>query len=294
MTQSTLLIGGNGQVGKEFEKILAPGSFVSLTRAEVDLTSPEALRQIITHYQPQVIINAAAHTSVDKAETESALSYAVNATAPKIMAEEAHKIGAYLVHISTDYVFDGKSSSPYKETDTVNPVSVYGQTKLEGEKFIQQISSRYIILRTAWVYGAYGKSNFVKTMLRLGAEREEVRVVADQIGTPTWAKDIANTISSIILAGLDTQKSGIYHYTNSGAASWYDFAVAIFEEAEALNYPLQIQRVIPITTDEYPTAATRPSYSVLACTKVSSMLLTKAPHWRHSLISMLQELRLSQ
>lgn len=288
MTQSILLIGGNGQVGSELEKIIAPqGNFVSLTRAQVDLSSPETLRQVITHYQPQIIINAAAYTAVDKAETESALSYAVNAIAPAVMAEEAKKLGASLLHISTDYVFDGKNSSPYRETDTVNPVSIYGQTKLAGETFIQEISSHYIILRTAWVYGAYGKSNFVKTMLRLGGERDIIRVVADQIGTPTWAKDIACTISSIIQT--DTE-SGTYHYTNSGAASWYDFAVAIFEEAQTLKFPLQKVRVIPITTSEYPTPATRPPYSVLACAKISAMLQNHPPHWRQSLRQMLKEL----
>lgn len=292
MTQSILLIGSNGQVGKELEKIGLQGNVVSKSRAQLDLTSPDAVRQAIAYHQPQIIINAAAYTAVDKAETESALSYAVNATAPAVMAEEAKKLGAFLIHISTDYVFDGKNSSPYRETDIVNPLCVYGQTKLFGEQFIQEICSHYIILRTAWVYGAYGKSNFVKTMLRLGAEREEVRVVADQIGTPTWAKDIANTISLIIQNRVGAE-SEIYHYTNSGAATWYDFAVAIFEEAQNLKFPLNIQHVVPITTTEYLTAATRPSYSVLSCAKISPMLQNHPPHWRQSLRKMLQELILN-
>ena len=167
---------------------------------------------------------------------------------------------------------------------------IYGKTKLGGEIAIQQICSDYIILRTAWVYGTYGKSNFVKTMLRLGKDRPEVRVVADQIGSPTWSYDIAFTISQII-PQLTSEITGIYHYTNSGVASWYDFALAIFEEAQKLGFPLQMNQVIPITTPEYPTAAKRPAYSVLGCRKISQLLGTYPPHWRQRLILMLGELR---
>ena len=192
-----------------------------------------------------------------------------------------------MIHISTDYVFDGKTNHPYGENDSTNPLSVYGKTKLAGEEGIRSNCNNYLILRTAWVYGSFGKSNFVKTMLRLGAQKPELRVVADQIGSPTWAKDIAQ-----IIAGLIPKTSriiGTYHYTNSGVASWYDFAVAIFEEAKQLGFPLKIEQVIPITTSEYPTPATRPGYSVLNCGKISSLMESYPPHWRQSLREMLQE-----
>ncbi|NJL63144.1 MAG: dTDP-4-dehydrorhamnose reductase [Methylacidiphilales bacterium] len=313
MTQSILLIGKNGQVGKELEKILSPQvNLVGIARPEIDLTNADSIINAITsssgvasptlsyanaQHKPQIIINAAAYTAVDKAESEVEVATAINETAPAIMAETAKKIGAFLIHISTDYVFDGQNSQPYSETHPTNPASVYGKTKLAGEKAIQGIFDNYLILRTAWVYGCCGKGNFVKTMLRLGGEREEIRVVADQIGSPTWAKDIAHTISSIIQINESTNNmqniSGIYHYTNSGIASWYDFAVAIFAEAENLGFPLKVQRVIPITTDEYPTPANRPAYSVLAGVKISSILGTYAPHWRLSLREMLKELIVS-
>jgi dTDP-4-dehydrorhamnose reductase len=291
MSQSILLIGNNGQVGKELETILAPdGNIITVARPTVDLTQADILRSVIALNKPQIIINAAAYTAVDKAESEPELAKSINATAPLILAEESQKLKAFLIHISTDYVFDGLCCSPYQESNATNPLSVYGKTKLAGEEAIRQTCNDYLILRTAWVYGAFGKSNFVKTMLRLGAEREEIRVVADQIGSPTWAKDIASAIASLIKNETTTKITGIYHYTNSGVASWYDFAVAIFEEAQELGFPLKIQRVVPITTLEYPTPARRPAYSVLACEKISAILGTYPPHWRQSLRKMLKEL----
>ncbi len=289
MSQSILLIGNNGQVGQELEQILAPkANIICVSRPHVDLAQPDTLCKVVREYQPQIVINAAAYTAVDKAESESELANAINATSPGILAEECQKLGALLIHISTDYVFDGQGCSPYQETDLTNPLSVYGKTKLAGEQAIQNICSHHLILRTAWVYGSFGKSNFVKTMLRLGKEREEIRVVADQIGSPTWAKDIAYTISLLIQQPYIEEMFGIYNYTNSGVASWYDFAVAIFEEAQQL-VPLKIQRVIPITTPEYPTPARRPSYSVLAHNKIFKVLGTYPPHWRQSLRKMLAE-----
>ena len=291
MSQSILLIGNNGQLGKELETILAPDSnIITVARPTVDLTQADILRNVIALNQPQIIINAAAYTAVDKAESEPELAKIINATAPLILAEESQKLGAFLIHISTDYVFDGSSCSPYQESNATNPLSVYGKTKLAGEEAIRHTCNDYLILRTAWVYGTYGKSNFVKTMLRLGAEKEEIRVVADQIGSPTWAKDIASAIASLIENRITSKITGIYHYTNSGVASWYDFAVAIFEEAQQLGFPLKIQRVVPITTPEYPTPACRPAYSVLACEKISAVLGTYPPHWRQRLRKMLKEL----
>jgi dTDP-4-dehydrorhamnose reductase len=291
---SILLIGSNGQVGTELEKILTPeGNLIAVARPTIDLAQPDTLKSLIQQHQPKVIINAAAYTAVDKAESEPELAQTINTTAPQILAQEAEKLGAFLIHISTDYVFDGKNNSPYQETDSTNPVSVYGKSKLAGEKAIREYCSNHIMLRTAWVYGSFGKGNFVKTMLRLGKERSEIRVVADQIGSPTWAKDIAETISQII-PQLSPEITGTYHYTNSGVASWYDFAIAIFEEAQQLNIPLniplKIERVIPITTPEYPTPACRPPYSVLNCARISTLLGTYPPHWRQQLRLMLREL----
>ena len=290
MNKSILLIGCNGQVGTQLQKALRPCSnLIAVARPEVELTQPETIKNLIEQWEPQIIINAAAYTAVDKAESEPELANIINAVAPKILAQEAEKLQASLIHISTDYVFDGKTNHPYQENDSTNPLSVYGETKLAAEQAIHSTCNDYIILRTAWVYGSGGKSNFVKTMLRLGAQKSELKIVTDQIGSPTWAKDIAQTIATLI--NKDHRESGIYHYTNSGVASWYDFAVAIFEEAKLLGFPLKIERVIPIPTSEYPTPAPRPSYSVLNCAKISSLIEFHPPHWRESLRRMLQEFR---
>lgn len=304
-----LLIGQDGQVGQELQKTLAPlGEVIGVGRQQLDLAQPELIQQVIAEAAPNLIVNAAAYTAVDKAESEPDLAYAINAIAPKQMAESAQRLGVPLIHISTDYVFDGSQSTPYTETDATNPLGIYGKSKLAGEAEIQQVHERhpdlqFIILRTAWVYGARGKGNFVKTMLRLGAEREELRVVADQVGTPTWAAEIARAITALskqfLTPPTDTTSttsanlSGIYHFTNSGITSWYDFAVAIFEEAKSLGVPLKLQRVIPITTAEYPTPTQRPAYSALANQKIQTILQSPAPQWRQGLRQMLSELYLS-
>ena len=292
MNKSILLIGCNGQLGAQLQKTLqAYSNLKAVARPIVEMSQPETLRELIQENQPEIIINAAAYTAVDKAESEPELANTINALAPKVIAQEAEKLKAFFIHISTDYVFDGKNSRPYRENDSTNPLNIYGETKLAGEQAILSNCSKYFILRTAWVYGNLGKSNFVKTMLRLGAQKLELKVVADQIGSPTWTRDIAQTIAALI---PDTSRIiGTYHYTNSGIASWYDFAVAIFEEAKQLGFPLKIDRVIPITTSEYPTPATRPSYSVLNCAKISSLMESHPPHWRQSLREMLQELTMN-
>lgn len=284
-----LLIGKNGQLGQELQLTLAAlGELVKVGRKELDLTQTDAIAQIIREIKPQIIVNAAAYTAVDKAETEPELAHQVNAIAPQIIAEIAQKIKANLIHISTDYVFAGDKGSPYLETDETNPLSIYGQSKLKGEQAIKASCEQYIILRTAWVYGTYGQSNFVKTMLRLGESREQIRVVSDQIGSPTWAQDIAETITKIIQENRAT--SGIYHFTDSGVASWYDFAQAIFTEGKKIGFPLQIKEVIPLTTCEYPTPAKRPAYSVLSTEKIRNLLENYAPYWRDSLKLMLSQL----
>jgi dTDP-4-dehydrorhamnose reductase len=291
MTNRILLTGADGQLGNELQQTLAPlGEVIALTRQELDLSQGEQIRQLVQQVRPSMIVNSAAYTAVDKAESEVELAQAVNGMAPKIMAEEAEKIGALLLQVSTDYVFDGQKNTPYLETDPTHPLSSYGKSKLAGEVGIQEVvTDNYLILRTAWVYGVYGKGNFVKTMLRLGQDREELRVVADQVGSPSWAKDIADAIAQL----LQSETTGIYHFTNSGVVSWYDFAIAIFEEARALGFPLKVQRVIPITTADYPTPAVRPAYSVLSGKKITETLGDYPPYWRDSLRKMLKQLQTS-
>jgi len=310
MSQSnglTLLIGGAGQVGRELQATLSSlGTVLVVERPQLDLTQPDKIRQFMREVQPRLTVNATAYTAVDKAESDTEVAMAVNAIAPGIFAEESQQLGSTLVHLSTDYVFDGTQSHPYIETDATHPLGVYGQSKLVGEQAIQAACDDYVILRTAWVYGIYGKGNFVKTMLRLGEEREEIRVVADQIGSPTWARHLAQTVAQLAHRGLPGQtqpdpaqpnsspppiEAGIYHYTNSGVASWYDFAVAIFEEARSHGFAVKVKRIIPITTAEYPTTARRPAYSVLSCAKIAAVLGTQPPHWREGLRQMLQGLK---
>lgn len=287
--KKVLLIGAKGQVGQELQVTLPfLGEVISIGREELDLTNSEKIGQLIREIHPDYLVNAAAYTAVDKAETEPDLAYSINATAPKIMAESAEKIQAKFLHISTDYVFDGRKNTPYLETDLTNPLGVYGQSKLRGEEEIKTVNSQAIILRTAWVYGSYGKSNFVKTMLRLGKEREELKVVVDQVGSPAWAKDIATAITQLLINA--DNPPGIYNFTNSGVASWFDLTKAIFEEAKISGIPLKIQRVIPITTAEYPTPAVRPAYSVLSSQKISQQLGYIPPYWRDSLKAMLNQL----
>lgn len=283
-----LLTGAEGQVGKELQLCLTPlGEVLALGRNQLDLTQPAQIEGHVHAFQPTHIINAAAYTAVDKAESEPELATAINATAPTQLAQLAQSVGASFAHISTDYVFNGSKGSPYLEDDPTQPLGVYGQTKLKGELGIRQECEQHWILRTAWVHGAYGKVNFVKTMLRLGAERQELRVVTDQIGSPTWAADIAHALAQFI---QQSPSYGTYHFTNSGVASWYDFALAIFEEARLLGVPLQVERVIPIPTSAYPTPAQRPAYSVLSGERTTAVLGSPAPHWRQSLRQMLRQL----
>lgn len=288
-----LLTGSTGQLAEELSPLLmSMGELIAVDRTTFDLAKPDTLPPIIKEIKPDIIVNAAAYTAVDKAESEPEIAHLVNGVSPGILAQEADKLGANLIHISTDYVFNGTQGYPYVETDQTNPLGVYGSSKLAGELAIRESNThRHIIIRTAWVYGVGGKGNFVKTMLRLGKDREEIRVVSDQMGSPTWTGDLAQAITQMIPL-LTPENFGTYHYTNSGVASWYDFAIAIFEEAKALGFPLKIKRVIPITTPEYPTPAKRPSFSVLSSVKISSFLGNYPPHWREGLRQMLaQEVR---
>jgi dTDP-4-dehydrorhamnose reductase len=285
------VIGADGQVGQELQHSLRPlGELHLFNRQSLDLSQPDLISGVLEPLQPQVIVNAAAYTAVDKAESEPELAHIINGATPTELAKVAQSLNAQLIHLSTDYVFDGTKGFPYTTSDVTHPMSVYGESKLEGEQGILANCDRHWILRTAWVYGSYGKSNFVKTMLRLGAERTEVKVVADQIGTPTWARSIAEAIAALI-GTLDHQPApaGIYHFTNSGVASWYDFAIAIFEEARNIGIPLKIEQVLPITTTDYPTPAKRPNYSVLSLQDITPVLGQPPLHWRSALRLMLKE-----
>ncbi len=295
MIHKIALVGADGQVGQELRQTLRSlGEVLSFNRQSLDLSQPEQIEEKLLPLAPTIIVNAAAYTAVDKAESELELAHTINEIAPTHLAKVAQSLDAQLIHISTDYVFDGSKGSPYETSDPTCPVSVYGRSKLAGEQAIQAQCDRHWILRTAWVYGVHGKGNFVKTMLRLGAERPELKVVADQIGTPTWAKSIAEAIADL-MGTLDSDSgaapAGIYHFTNSGVASWYDFAIAIFEEAQTIGIPLQIERVIPITTADYPTPAQRPHYSVLSPRSILPFLSTPPLHWRTALRLMLKELQ---
>lgn len=297
-----LLLGADGQVGQELNQTLQPlGTVVTWGRQQLDLARLDSIQPAILEQAPDIIVNAAAYTAVDRAERESERAYTINGKAPGEMARSATALGATLIHISTDYVFAGDASTPYHPTSNPAPLGEYGRSKLAGEEAVRALCDRHCIVRTAWVYGAKGAGNFVKTMLRLGHERTELRVVADQVGSPTWSADLARALASSIpllhsrSPELSSAQSpyGTYHYTNSGVASWYDFAVAIFEEAAQFS-DLAIERVIPIATADYPTPARRPHYSVLDTGTMSQLLGHTPPHWRHSLRSMLSELLASE
>jgi len=291
MMPKILLIGSQGQVGQELEKILPEaGELISLSRAQLDLSQSEAIARVIETIKPNFVVNAAAYTAVDKAESEPELAWQINAQAPAIMAQSSERIGATLLHISTDYVFNGQKNTPYLESDLSDPLGVYGLSKRDGEELIKKAKGSHIILRTAWVYGLQGKGNFVKTMLRLGQEREILKIVSDQIGSPTWSYDIAMRIAEII-KNIEKVPTGIYHFTDSGSISWYDFAMNIFEEAGKLGIPLKLQQVIPINTDQYPTPAKRPAYSVLSNQKLTDCLGSYPPYWRDSLKKMLAQVQ---
>ena len=285
-----LLTGITGQVGQELRQTLTSlGQVIGVSRQELDLSQPDQIRQRIAEIKPNIIVNAAAYTAVDKSENEPDLAIAINARAPKAIAQAARDIGATILHISTDYVFNGQNYTPYLETDQTDPLGVYGKSKLLGEEGVKECD-RHIILRTAWVYGSRGHGNFVKTMLKLGAAKEELKVVADQIGSPTWSYDIALFITKLLSKSLnDSSVRGIYHFTDSGVASWYDLAVATFAEAKQLGFPLKIQRVLPITTKDFPTLTQRPAYSVLSKAKIVETLGDYPPHWRESLKTMLAQ-----
>ncbi len=277
MRKKILVTGANGQLGMELQQLAKAYplfEFIFTTREEMPLDNPDAISSFIANHQPQYFINCAAHTAVDKAESEKELAYKINAEAPGIIAKACQENNVQLVHISTDYVFNGMGSVPYKESDATDPVNLYGDSKLQGEKKVMEFNPGSIIIRTAWVYSEFGK-NFVKTMLRLMTDKDQISVVSDQSGTPTYAADLAKAILQIISSGQWTP--GIYHFSNEGNITWYDFAVAI-KELSGNNC-----KVNPITTSQYPTPARRPVYSVLDKSKIKKTFGITIPEWKESL-----------
>lgn len=306
MKPRILLIGKNGQIGTDLSSLLPRlGELAALNRQELDLTKPDDIRRTVQEIRPQWIINAAAYTAVDQAEQDKATAQAVNEQAPAVIAEEAKKIGAALVHYSTDYVFDGSKKSPYEESDTPNPINVYGKTKLGGELAIQASGVLHLIIRTEWVYATQGR-NFLLTILRLATQKQELRIVADQIGSPTTSREIAAATVKVIsritereegVRSLDTI-GGIYNMTAEGETSWYEFAKAILDEASDATHtlpwvnaatkgmPLLTERVLPITTAEYLTPARRPAYSMLSTALLHDRFGVRLPSWRAQLQSL--------
>ncbi|RAR60614.1 dTDP-4-dehydrorhamnose reductase [Paraburkholderia unamae] len=285
--QPTILVTGvNGQVGYELLRSLQGlGRVVGLDRAALDLADLDRVREVVREAKPAIIVNPAAYTAVDKAESDEAAARRLNAEAPGVLAEEAARCGAALIHYSTDYVFDGTKDAPYAEDDATNPQNVYGATKLEGEQAIAASGCAHLILRTSWVYGRRGK-NFLLTMLKLGAERPELRVVADQFGAPTWSRTIAEATSHIVAQGVAAddaawwaQRSGVYHFTASGATSWHGFAEAIFASALGERAP----KTVPIPASDYPVPAKRPANSRLALDKLNETFGLSMPAWDDAL-----------
>jgi dTDP-4-dehydrorhamnose reductase len=286
-----LLFGKIGQVGWELRRTLATMSqLVCVDYPDVDLTSPDSIRQWIESSAPEIIINAAAYTAVDKAETESTRAMKINGEAPGIMAVEAKKRGALLVHYSTDYVYDGSKTSPYAEEDAPNPLGAYGRTKLAGDQAIQQVGCEHLIFRLCWVYGARG-GNFMLTMMRLAREREKLRVVQDQVGCPTWSRMIAETTALALKGTIPPAKNGprqgVYHLCSSGQTSWHGFASAIVELMPAEGR--KCREVEGIGSSEYPTPTKRPPYSVMSCDKLARDFGLRLPDWRESLQQVMEK-----
>lgn len=304
-----LLTGVHGQLGTDLLPLLQPlGEVVAASRAECDLSSAEAIRKLVTAFRPDVIVNPAAYTAVNDAEAHPELAYAINATAPGVLAEEARKAGAMLVHYSTDYVFDGAKPEAYTEDDVPAPLNVYGASKLAGERAVAAAGGRFLVLRTSWVYGANG-NNFLKTILRLAAEREELKIVDDQVGAPTSSMQLAQATARLV--GQLSAKtgpefpSGLYHATAGGSVSWCGFAQAIVEtmkaetmKAETLKAeagePLRVRRILPIRSEEYPTPARRPLNSVLSSQMFERTFGFRLESWQQGLADVVREIRLRE
>lgn len=290
-----LLLGKNGQVGWELQRALAPlGNLIALDRHAQDglcgdLTDLDGLRNTLLSLRPDVVVNAAAYTAVDKAESEGALAMRINAEAPQVLAETMAKLGGWLVHYSTDYVFNGSGTQPWREEDATGPLNVYGHSKLAGEQAIQNSGCNHLIFRTSWVYGARG-NNFAKTMLRLAAEREQLKVIADQFGAPTGAELLADITAHAIRKAIShPEVSGLYHLAAAGEASWHGFASFVIAQARATGKPLAVQSIEAIETSAYPAPAQRPLNSRLDCQKLRDTFGLDLPDWQGGVTRMLLE-----
>jgi len=302
-TGRILLTGRGGQVGEALTRTLAPlGEVVAPGREELDLCDAGSIRKAMREVRPRWVVNTAAHTAVDKAESEPELAFAINATAPEILAEEAKSIGAVLVHYSTDYVFDGAKRSPYVEHDPTGPLNVYGKSKLAGEMALRASGAAHLIFRTSWVYGATGK-NFVRSILRLAREREHLKIVADQHGSPTWSFELARMTADVIgqieqraddahcsLSEATVPVSGVYHVSGAGETTWFGFAEQVIAEMRKLGPDSKLATVEAISTAEYPTPAKRPLNSRLDCSKLEKVFRCQMPDWGDSLAAVVREL----
>ena len=284
-----LVTGGTGQLGHEVARDfgLQGHEVFAPVRQQMNLENPEEVATVARSYAADWVINCAAYTQVDKAESEPDKAFTVNRDSPAALAKSVADYGGRLLQVSTDFIFDGAKMTPYSEHDKANPLGVYGQSKLEGELAVLDALPGVTVLRTAWVYGAHGSSNFVKTMLRVAATGKPLRVVNDQSGSPTWTTDI----SAAILALVGKGETGVFNYTNAGETSWYGFSTTILEEAAALGFDIKTEIAEPIPTSEYPTPASRPAYSVLDTSKIENCLDLSIPQWRDSLKNMLKELK---
>jgi dTDP-4-dehydrorhamnose reductase len=288
LIQKVLITGAAGQLGRELLRSVPEGvECIAATREILDIADAARVRAFVRRERPGLIINAAAYTAVDKAESEQELAAAINVNGAANLATACAENGSRLIHVSTDFVFDGTSSTPYLPDAPTSPLGEYGRSKLAGEQAVVAGLPSALIMRTAWVYSAFG-GNFVKTMLRLMAEREELSVVADQVGTPTWARGLAD---ALWLAADQSDLQGLYHWTDAGVCSWYDFAVAIAEEALEIGLLQRMPRIHPIPGSAYPTPAARPAFSVLDKNSTWAVLKTEGLHWRSQLRSMLKELK---